>query len=548
MSPGFTWRKSGRTRRLTDCERVRDCSGIFSILAEAIYLQDFFGEAAFAEAVWNCRSETPRSDRVLDMAFFNSSCLLIALAALCTAQSTAIFPSRAATPVEIVGNKQIAAELSAIETRALETLSATDFGVRCDGTTDDTKAATAALNAAWATGKTLRFPAGDCLMGNISLPAPSSTVNRTLSFMGTGSGIWFGGQNPKFGGTRFIFTKADGSDFMVANSTAYADPTYEISDISLYGPDTWHGGDKGDVASTTKSGSGLKFVGKAVPRLYLHNISIQGFYGPGTAGLWVSNAEDSSLYEVHVDNVNSCAHFSEAFNASTVVNFECQNAMNDGVFITDSGSLTWLGGLFQTNRMTGLHIKGMVASSFTSVHFENNDWSATTGEGAIKIEAVYSPGCPKPGDCLSNQNLVFTGDVFNAPTDRIVTLGGGPGGWSNANITMMNGYANGVATPFVTLNDYSYNWRIVGIIGSAPSAASRVSDAGAGNVILVGNSAVALHDGNALSALGNAGVAGDLTVGGDGSFPSLKAKSGTRFICVDTTGKLLSQATPCSGT
>jgi hypothetical protein len=30
--------------------------------------------------------------------------------------------------------------------------------------------------------------------------------------------------------------------------------------------------------------------------------------------------------------------------------------------------------------------------------------------------------------------------------------------------------------------------------------------------------------------------------------PSIKANSGTRFVCVDTTGKLISQTTPCSGT
>jgi len=475
----------------------------------------------------------------------NCSCLLIAFATLCAGQSTAIFPGRAAKPADIAGSKRIAAEVSAIESRALETLSATDFGVRCDGATDDTGAATAAFNAAWATGKTLRFPPGECLLGNISLPAPSSTINQTLSFTGAGTGVWFGGRNPTLGGTRFIFTKSDGSDFMVANSTAWAIPTYKISDISIYGPDPWQ---SDEVATTTKSGSGLKFVGKAAPRLLLHNISIEGFYGPGTAGLWVSAAEDSSLYDIYVANVDTCAHFSEAFNASTVVNFSCQHAMHDGVFITNSESLTWVGGLIQTNRLTGLHIKGVVASTFTSVHFENNNWSGTPGEGAIKIEAAYSPDCLAPGSCLSNQNLVFTGNVFNAPRDKIVAIGGGPDGWSNDNITIMHGYANGVSSPFITLNENSHNWRIVGIIGQSQNAASRVSDAGTGNIILIGNQIVALHDGNAVSAIGDLGVTGKLRVEGEGSFPTLKAKTGTRFLCVDTSGNLTSQAYPCSGT
>jgi hypothetical protein len=482
------------------------------------------------------------------MVLRNHSCLLIAFATVCAGQDAAIFPGRAAKPGDLAGKKQIAAEISALESRALETLSATDFGVRCDGATDDTRSAAAAFDAAWTTGKTLRFPAGECLLGNIALPAPSSTVNQTLSFAGAGSGVWYGGRNPRMGGTRFRFTKSDGSDFMVANSTAFANPTYDISDISLYGPDTWHGEVRGDVATTAKSGSGLKFIGKAAPRLLLHNISIEGFYGPGTAGLWVSTAEESTLYAVHVSNVDTCAHFSEAFNASTVVNFSCQHAMHDDVFITDSESLTWVGGVIQTNRMTGLHIKGMVASSFTSVHFENNNWSAAPGEGAVKIEAVYTPNCPAQGSCLSNQNLVFTGDVFNSPTDKIIAIGGGPDGWANDNITIMHGYANGVSSPFITLNENSHNWRIVGVIGLSQNAASRVSDAGTGNIVLLGNQMVALHDGTAVSAIGDAGVTGDLRVDGSGSFPALKAKTGTRFICIDVAGKLVSQSIPCSGT
>ncbi len=35
---------------------------------------------------------------------------------------------------------------------------------------------------------------------------------------------------------------------------------------------------------------------------------------------------------------------------------------------------------------------------------------------------------------------------------------------------------------------------------------------------------------------------------GDVYVPSIKANSGTRFVCVDTIGKLISQTTPCSGT
>lgn len=473
--------------------------------------------------------------------------LNLLLPVLCAGQDQAAFPRRAAETDEITTISRSAKEISALEARDLEFLNATDFGVRCDSSHDDTAAATAALNAAWSTGKVLRFPAGICILGNIVLPAPTSTLNQTLSFRGAGTGNWFGDTNPIRGGTFFRFTRADGSDFMIANSTAFATPTYQIADISIIGPDGWHGEGKGVVGSSAKSGSGLKFIGKAAPRLLINNVSIQGFYGPGTAGLWVSNAEDSSLYDVSISSVDRCAQFSEAFNASTVVNFQCSAAMHDGVFITDSESVAWLGGLFQSNRTTGLHIKGMISSSFTSVHFENNNWSEAEGEAAVKIEAIYTQGCARFGSCLSNQNLVLTGNVFNAPTDRVIALGGGPGGWNNSNITFLHGYMNGVRAPAFTLNEYSLNWRIVGIIGIAEDA-SAIADSGTGNVMLVGNQMIGLHDGTAVSAIGNADVSRNLRVLGDEVFPALKSKTGTRFVCIDQTGKLLSQVTPCSGT
>lgn len=477
----------------------------------------------------------------------NVALLLAALPVLSLAQGRAIFPNRPAAQREIAG-EQAAAEISAIESRALEVLNATDFGVRCDGRTDDTKPATAAFDAAWSTGKTLQFPAGECLMGSIQLPAPSViSENQTLSFRGAGTGSWFDGRSPLRGGTVFRFTRTDGSDFMFANSSAFGNPTYQISDISIVGPDSWHGDGKGTVATTTKSGSGLKFTGKAAPRLLMRDVSIEGFYGNRSAALWVSRAEESSLYNVYVKNVNTCAHFSEAFNASTVVNFSCQTAMSDGIFITDSESLSWLGGVIQSNRATGLHIKGLVSSTFTSVHFENNNWSNSVGEGALKIEAVYSPKCDAPGACLSNQNLVFTGNVFNAPTDCVITLGGGPNGWANNNITFLHGYANGVTPPFMTLNENSNNWRIIGIVGVVSGKAT-IADSGTGSVMIVGNQIVALHDGVALSAIGDVVASGTLRVAGAGVFPSLKAKTGTRFVCVDAEGNLVSQILPCSGT
>jgi len=54
--------------------------------------------------------------------------------------------------------------------------------------------------------------------------------------------------------------------------------------------------------------------------------------------------------------------------------------------------------------------------------------------------------------------------------------------------------------------------------------------------------------GNFLNFLNNGVQEFKVDSKGDVYVPSIKAKSGTRFVCVDTTGKLTSQTSPCSGT
>jgi hypothetical protein len=57
------------------------------------------------------------------------------------------------------------------------------------------------------------------------------------------------------------------------------------------------------------------------------------------------------------------------------------------------------------------------------------------------------------------------------------------------------------------------------------------------------------YDGTNLNLQPRLAGAGQVVVtAGSVVIPEIKANSGTRFVCVDTPGKIISQTTPCSGT
>jgi hypothetical protein len=61
--------------------------------------------------------------------------------------------------------------------------------------------------------------------------------------------------------------------------------------------------------------------------------------------------------------------------------------------------------------------------------------------------------------------------------------------------------------------------------------------------------AAVFYDGTNLNLQPQLVGAGQVVVtAGSVVIPEIKANSGTRFVCVDTTGKIISQTTPCSGT
>lgn len=125
--------------------------------------------------------------------------------------------------------------------RAGDELRAADFGVRCDGTTNDTTAAQAALTAA--AGRTLVFPKGTCLIDRLQYaPAPSQPV--TLRGEGKGatilrkpaansSGLLTLGRNPSGGpyyDIRIEGLTIDGADNAV---TPYALTAYDLWRFTL---------------------------------------------------------------------------------------------------------------------------------------------------------------------------------------------------------------------------------------------------------------------------------------------------------------------------
>ena len=82
----------------------------------------------------------------------------------------------------------------------LPRLYATNYGVKCDGVTDDTSALQTAFNAVVATGGTLEAPRGVCLVSSTVAIAPSSI--SVINFIGQGKGV------VSTLGTEFLWTGA----------------------------------------------------------------------------------------------------------------------------------------------------------------------------------------------------------------------------------------------------------------------------------------------------------------------------------------------------
>jgi len=177
--------------------------------------------------------------------------------------------------------------------------------------------------------------------------------------------------------------------------------------------------------STATSGYGLRISGTATAILSLSDLYFSGFCGTGKAGLYIDNAEGSSLTDISVQNSDTGVILSgvtSAFSANTVNNMAVTQNRTYGLVTHNSGSISFQNLLVQSNYATGWYMYDMVASSVNACHMENNN---TSGSGTAHGTYMDSTA----GTIHIIEGMAFNGCSYNgASYEDIYMLGGGSAG------------------------------------------------------------------------------------------------------------------------
>lgn len=332
------------------------------------------------------------------------------------------------------------------------------YGAKGDGSTDDTTAVQAAMNAAYALGAEVFFPAGDFIVaGNLTLPSPSGTP--CISFRGVGTS--HGTKGSAAAGSRLIHTKVDGSDLLSVSAAGFANPTYAFRGLTLIGPDAFS-------PRGTASGWGIKIAGNASPRVFMHDVKVRNFYGAAGGGISLANCTLGSLENVVAQNCATGLKLDVGCNAFTFVGCEFGLCSVAGTEIVECQTQTWSGCAWQSNEKTALLVRGLVAAHFSSPHFENNNTSNTADEWAIKLRGESG---------RSIQHVLFSEPGLWTARDRVSA--NGVSGYIASGVRFVGGYSNPVTPPVVTLGTFSQDCTIDGLCAPAD-----VSDAGSRNRVI----------------------------------------------------------------
>ena len=136
-----------------------------------------------------------------------------------------------------------------------------------------------------------------------------------------------------------------------------------------------------------------------------------------------------------------------------------------------STEVSWQGGVIQSNVNNGIRFNGAIAWTMTSPHFENNNTSATSGQGAIIIDSSGSQ---------NNEYIKILGGGLYKNTDTIIAKDDGTG--TNVYSKIDGLYDAPVANPKVTLGSRTSGFRVIDDVSDCTS----VSDTGSGNIFSLG--------------------------------------------------------------
>jgi hypothetical protein len=261
---------------------------------------------------------------------------------------------------------------------------------------DDTPAVQALIDTAWQAGGAVQLEARDYYVSGLQLP---DGATRSLTIRGAGRSYNDSGYANTKGGTRLIcLTK--GATAITFNGVAAGlhRPTFTIEDVTILGT-----GDKANPGS----GHGIRINGgTSVPIVLLKNVFVAWFYGG--AGVWLSNCENGSVINTHIQLCETGFRADTAYNANAHVSLGAE-LCKTGMLIENSESLSFSAGMVQSNEGNGLVLRNISGAHFAGLHVENNNRLNLPDCWAVLIEDATGIG-------FEQANFIF-------PRDRIAARG-----------------------------------------------------------------------------------------------------------------------------
>lgn len=238
---------------------------------------------------------------------------------------------------------------------------------------DDTSDVQGQIYNAWATGGAVQLEARDYYVSGLQLP---DGATRSLTIRGAGRSYNDAAYAVTKGGTRIICLTKGASALAYNGTGALHRPTFTIEDLTILGTGT-----KVDPGG----GHGIRINGgTSVPIVLIRNVFVAWFYGG--AGIWLSNCENGSVVNTHTQLCQTGFRADAAYNANAHLNLSAELCQT-GILIENSESLSFSGGMAQSNEGNGLVLRNVTAASFSAMHFENNNRLSQADSWAILIEA-----------------------------------------------------------------------------------------------------------------------------------------------------------------
>jgi hypothetical protein len=260
---------------------------------------------------------------------------------------------------------------------------------------DDTAAVQALIDAAWQSGGVVQLEARDYYVSSLVLP---DGATRSLTIRGAGRSYNDAAYAATKGGTRLICLTRDATAITFNGTAGLHRPTFTIEDLTILGT--------GDRANSG-SGAGLRINGgTAAPIVLLKNVFVAWFYGG--CGIWLSNCENGAVLNTHIQFCDTGFRADTAYNANAHVNLSAE-LCKTGILIENSESLSFAGGMVQSNEGNGLVLRNVSGVHFVGLHAENNNRLNVADSWAILIEGAT-------GVAIEQSNFIF-------PRDRIMVRG-----------------------------------------------------------------------------------------------------------------------------